>query len=59
MLQLGLFLLVDILENLNPQIVGPVKWQNYVKGMMQYASNVNCSVRQAAVYGIGILAEKA
>jgi hypothetical protein len=53
--QFGIFLIDDIVEHLGYTLAGP-KFADFAKALSLYASNKVCFVRQAAVYGIGVLA---
>ena len=45
-----------MIEFLDKQYIGVNEWENLIKMLIQYAIDPNCAVRQAAVYGIGVLA---
>ena len=53
----GIFLVDDMVEFLGYQHMSN-KWLNLLEALIKYATSKECYVRQAAVYGIGIFAEK-
>lgn len=53
----GIFLVDDMVEYLGYQLLAD-KWLNLLEALLKYSSAKPCEVRQAAVYGIGIFAEK-
>lgn len=53
----GLFLIDDMIEFLGLELI-PDKWPHLSEALLKFSSDKVCPVRQAAVYGIGILAEK-
>lgn len=53
----GLFLIDDMIEHLGIELI-PDKWPTLLEALIRYSTDKSCTVRQAAVYGIGILAEK-
>jgi len=53
----GLFLVVDMIEFLGIELI-PDKWPHLSEALLSFATDKNCLVRQASVYGIGVLAEK-
>lgn len=53
----GIFLVDDMIEFLGYQHMSN-KWLNLLEALTKYATSKECSVRQAAVYGIGVFAEK-
>lgn len=53
----GIFLVDDMVEYLGYQLLTD-KWLNLLEALLKYSSAKTCEVRQAAVYGIGIFAEK-
>lgn len=53
----GIFLVDDMVEYLGYQLLAD-KWINLLEALLKYSSSKICYVRQAAVYGIGIFAEK-
>jgi len=53
----GIFLVDDMVEYLGYQLIGD-KWLNLLEALIKYSNSKVCYVRQAAVYGIGIFAEK-
>lgn len=55
--QFGIFLIDDVIEHLGFQVAG-AKFEEFAKALCTYAQDKICFVRQAAVYGIGILAER-
>ena len=57
LIQLGIFLIDDMLEYLDRDFVGQERWQRLIQVVLQYSSNERLAIRQAAVYGIGALAE--
>lgn len=53
--QFGIFLIDDIVEHLGYNIAG-TKFIDFAKALAIYSTDKVCFVRQAAVYGIGIMA---
>lgn len=53
----GIFLVDDMVEFLGYQHMSN-KWLNLLEALLKYATSKECSVRQAAVYGVGVFAEK-
>ena len=53
--QFGIFLIDDIVEHLGYATTGQ-KFPEFAKALAMFAVNKVCFVRQAAVYGIGVLA---
>jgi len=53
----GLFLIDDMIEFLGIELIQD-KWPALSEALIKYALDKVCFVRQAAVYGIGVLAEK-
>ena len=53
----GIFLVDDMVEYLGYQLLSD-KWLSLLEALIKYALNKTCFVRQAAVYGIGMFAEK-
>lgn len=53
----GIFLVDDMVEYLGYQLLAD-KWMNLLEALLKYSKSKICYVRQAAVYGIGIFAEK-
>ena len=53
----GIFLIDDMIEFLGIELI-PDKWPYLSEALLKYALDKTCFVRQAAVYGIGILAIK-
>mmetsp|Transcript_58138 Transcript_58138/g.66994 ORF Transcript_58138/g.66994 Transcript_58138/m.66994 type:complete len:1102 (-) Transcript_58138:178-3483(-) len=51
----GLYLVDDIIEHGMLQNI-PEEWPHFREALLMYATDENCAVRQAAVYGIGMLA---
>ena len=56
--QFGIFLIDDMIEYLGFPIVGP-KFAEFAVALAAFALDKVCFVRQASVYGIGILATQA
>lgn len=53
----GIFLVDDMVEFLGYSML-PDKWLSLLEALIKYSTSKACYVRQAAVYGIGIFAEK-
>ena len=53
----GLFLIDDMIEFLGLELI-PDKWPHLSEALIRFSNDKCCPVRQAAVYGIGVLAEK-
>eukprot|EP01016_Furgasonia_blochmanni_P040096 TRINITY_DN5079_c0_g1_i7.p1 TRINITY_DN5079_c0_g1~~TRINITY_DN5079_c0_g1_i7.p1 ORF type:complete len:348 (+),score=120.14 TRINITY_DN5079_c0_g1_i7:414-1457(+) len=53
----GIFIVDDMIEHLGIELI-PNEWPHLSEALIRYATDKNCAVRQAAVYGIGVLAEK-
>lgn len=53
----GLFLIDDMIEFLGLELI-PDKWPHLSEALIRFSADKSCPVRQAAVYGIGVLAEK-
>jgi hypothetical protein len=53
----GIFLIDDMIEHLGIELI-PDRWPILLEALIRYSTDKSCTVRQAAVYGIGILAEK-
>ena len=54
----GIFLIDNMIEFLGLELI-PNEWPVLVQVLCQYATHKDGEVRQAAVYGLGVLAEKA
>jgi len=54
----GLFLIDNMIEYLGLEYI-PEEWPTLVKALIEYCPNKHSDLRQAATYGIGVLAEKA
>ena len=55
--KLGIFMIDDIVEFLDKDFVGN-RWDTLVKTLFQYSLSTHCPIRQASVYGVGVIAEK-
>lgn len=55
--QFGIFLIDDIVEHLGFQMAG-AKFGDFANALAMYAVDKICFVRQAAVYGIGVIAQQ-
>jgi len=53
----GIFLIDDMIEFLGLELI-PDKWPHLSEALIKFSNDKSCPVRQAAVYGIGVLAEK-
>jgi len=53
-----LYILDDMIEWLGPEFLGVDIYHNVVAQVNKYASSPNAAIRQAAVYGIGLAAQK-
>ena len=53
----GVFLIDNMIEYLGLELI-PNEWPEFAQVLIQYATHPSPDVRQAAVYGIGVLAEK-
>ena len=53
----GIFLIDDMIEFLGLELI-PDKWPHLSEALIRFSNDKSCPVRQAAVYGIGVLAEK-
>ena len=53
----GLFLIDDMIEYLGIELI-PNEWPHLSEALLKYATDKTCFVRQAALYGIGVLALK-
>jgi len=54
----GLFVMDDMVEFLGPELLGP-HYVTVAKEIIKFCTSTTAAVRQAASYGIGIMAEKA
>jgi importin-5 len=55
----GLFVMDDMVEFLGPNFLGPQIYVEVAKQIIKFCNSPTAAVRQAASYGIGIMAEKA
>lgn len=55
MLKFGIFLIDDMIEFLGYELM-QVQWFNFGNALMKYTNDKSCVLRQAACYGLGILA---
>jgi len=53
----GLFILDDIVEHLGPSYFSPEDFNTIVKTVCSFVNNKTSSIRQAAAYGIGVIAQ--
>lgn len=53
----GLFLIDNMIEFLGLEMI-PDEWPQFTQVLVQYSVSTRAELRQAAVYGIGVLAEK-
>ncbi len=56
-MKFGLFILDDMVEHLGPSYFAPDQYQIIVQTVCQFANNKSASLRQAAAYGIGVIAQ--
>lgn len=57
MVKFGIFLVDDMVDHLGYEIM-KTQWSDFGKVFVKYLLDKNCSVRQAACYGLGSFAEK-
>jgi hypothetical protein len=55
--KLAIYIIVDIVEYVGPELVSD-KWGALTEALVRFADNARDETRQAACYGIGVLAEK-
>lgn len=55
--KLAIYIIVDIVEYVGPELVHD-KWSALTEALVRFADNQRDDTRQAACYGIGVLAEK-
>ena len=53
----GIFLIDDMIEHLGIELI-PNEWPHLAEALLRYSTDKTCFVRQASLYGIGVLAEK-
>lgn len=53
----GIYLIDDMIEYLGIELI-PNEWPHLSEALLKYATDKTCFVRQAALYGIGVLALK-
>lgn len=57
MIKFGIFLVDDMVDHLGYEIMKG-QWNDFGQVFIKYANSGNCSIRQAACYGLGSFAEK-
>ena len=56
MLKFGIFLIDDMVEHLGYELLQP-HWESFSNALIKFSLEKSCVLRQAACYGIGILAQ--
>jgi hypothetical protein len=54
--KIGIFILDDIVEHLGPTIIAHDVYEQVAQALLNYSTNSNGILRQAAVYGVGLMA---
>lgn len=56
-MKFGLFILDDMVEHLGPTYFSPEDYMVIIQTVASFANNKSASLRQAAAYGIGVIAQ--